>query len=138
MREGKPLTRTGATHGGVRATFSPLVGNRRVMTRDDPAPGGEAGDDGVPRAVTALVGMVATPPERAVFTRVRADGPLPEPAVAARVDAPPAVVATTLADLEGRGVVAATPSGYALTEAGQALGPVVDAVDELRRRLDRA
>lgn len=106
------------------------------MSDDDPeAPGPGAG--ALDRAVVDLVQLVATPPERTLLAALRAEGPLPEPRLVAAAAGPPARVRQALSGLSERGLVRPADgpgSTYALTEAGAALGPVLDAVDDLRGR----
>jgi DNA-binding HxlR family transcriptional regulator len=108
------------------------------MCEDDPTTPAAALDPGVLR----LVRRAATPPERALLAALRAEAPLAEPALRRAVDAPDPAVRGCLAELVDRGLVRRADTGeataYALTAAGAELWPVLEAMDELRDRCERA
>jgi DNA-binding HxlR family transcriptional regulator len=85
-----------------------------------------------------LVQLVATPPERTVLAALRAEAPLHESALRRRVPSSAAsAVRPCLSVLADRRLVRRVddddPQRYELTEAGRALGPVLDAVAALER-----
>jgi len=97
-------------------------------------------DDHLPAldpGVIQLLQLVVTPPERTVFAALRGEEPLPESALRQRV--PPSVAPavhrclSALADRRLVRQIGDDPQRYALTEAGRALGPVLDAVADLER-----
>jgi DNA-binding HxlR family transcriptional regulator len=109
------------------------------MCEDDPTR--EPTDrDPLDPAVSDLVGLLATPPERAVVAALRAEGPLAESTLIEAAGATGPTVRECLHTLEECGLVRQAGDGsprYELTDSGVALGPVLDAVDTLRRCQER-
>lgn len=99
-------------------------------------------DGRVDPVVVDVVRTVRTEPERTVYRLLRTRGPLDRATVAASVAGRSgATVERCLDDLRRHGLVRRTddsPRRYALTEAGAALGVVLDRLDEFEARHARS
>jgi DNA-binding IclR family transcriptional regulator len=87
-------------------------------------------------AVVELLCLVATPPTDRVLRGLRREAPATAATLARVTGLPAATVEEELAELTDRDLVrrSGTPTRYRFTDAGAALEPVLDALDDLRDR----
>lgn len=95
----------------------------RRTTADSPA-------ESLDSETVTLLQTVVGPPDRAVLEALTGGHRTPG-ALAETTGLPGTDVERALARLTEWGLVTGGEAGYALTEAGQALGPVLEALDEL-------
>lgn len=105
---------------------------------EDTDPSADAPAVALSPEVVDLLCLVATPPTRPVMSALRRKAPATVTTVARTSGLPADTVEVRLTALADRNLVrrAGTPPRYRFTDAGAALWPVLDALDDLRDTCD--